>query len=208
MALRRTPLKPGKGLERRTPLRSAGRAFSNAEQPEKLNAGLDFAAAAAALAHQAAPPPEFTGPVPEVSKATPRPSSTGFPTVVRITILERDHYRCARCGRHVAARTVGYSLQHRDNRGMGGTRDVRINWPSNGLTLCGSGTTECHGWVEEHEEEAARCGWVVLSWADPETVPVLTREGWVLLDRSGLSRPTSAPPNGDAHAVARRKERP
>jgi 5-methylcytosine-specific restriction protein A len=209
MALRRTPLKPGKGLARRTPLRSGNRSAPlPTERPP--SPGIDLAAAARVLARQqaATPPREFTGPVPEVSKPTPKPSNTGFPPVVRITILDRDHMRCQRCGRNVDAGTWGYSLQHRDNRAMGGTRDPRINLPSNGVTLCGSATSPdgCHLWAEQDRDgEASRLGFVVQSWADPLTVPMLTVDGWVLLDNKGCSWPTNPPPDGDAHAVARRK---
>lgn len=203
---RRTPLTARRGLSRGKGIQghptpdTRGRArFVDPGPP------LDLSAVAAVLSARRTESPEYAGPV-ETSQATPKPRATGFPAVVRQTIIDRDHMACVRCGRAVDAGSFGYSLQHRDNRGMGGTRDERINLPANGIVLCGSGTTECHGWVEDHETEAARCGWVVLSWADPETVPVLTHTGaWVLLSNKGTAWPTSEPPEGDAHAVARRK---
>lgn len=248
MALRRTPLKGGKPLTRKTPLRNKPREHRDtAEAPNKgevsgastpddnealtgdrylpstLRRGgstvgqtsdvsrtppLDLTAAARALARQAesaAAPRREHAPVPEVSKPTPKPSSTGFPMVVRQTILDRDAYTCWRCGRDVTA--VGYNLQHRDNRGRGGTRDPRINWPSNGIVLCGSATTGCHGWVEHNGLAAEKLGWAVQSWADPESVPVYhAAHGWMLVTRRGTRHLCAEPTNADAHTVARRKE--
>lgn len=200
-------------MQRRTPLTAkTGIGSGNRTVPppaERPRFRVDPAAAARALTHQAesaAVPRDYKGPVPDVSKAAPRPFSTGFPPVVRQTIIDRDHMRCVRCGHPIDSGSRGYSLQHRDNRGMGGTRDPRINLPSNGIVLCGSGTTDCHGWVEEHETEAARCGWVVLSWADPTTVPVLMFTGrWMLLSDQGTAWLAADPTGGDAHADARRK---
>lgn len=199
-------MKRGGPIQRHTPLRGSARGRHTPERPPAPP--LDFAAAGRALAHQSAPAPAFTGPVPEVSKPTPKVNPRGFPPVVRQTIIDRDHMACVRCGRPMDG-SHGYSLQHRDNRGMGGTRDFRINLPSNGIVLCGSATTPggCHEWAESNEEEAARGGYVVRSWADPTTVPVLMFTGrWVLLTNNGTAWLTSEPEGGDAHAVARRKD--
>jgi hypothetical protein len=144
-------------------------------------------------------------PAPELSKAAPRPKHTGFHPSTRQIILDRDGMACARCGIPVDTSSVGYSLQHRDNRGMGGTRDTRINLPSNGLTLCGSGTTGCHGWTEENPTEAERLGYAVQSWADPKTVPVFALGKWYLLDNNGGKRRCLPPADYDAHSVAARK---
>lgn len=148
-------------------------------------------------------------PVAETSQRAARPSSTGFPAGVRSLILERDRYACVRCGIPVDAGTIGYSLQHRDNRGMGGTTDPAINLPSNGIVLCGSGTTGCHGWVEEHPDEATGNGWAVLAWADPISVPVRYRHGWYLLDQRGGMQVIADGiiPNNGAHTIADRKDR-
>ena len=55
---------------------------------------------------------------------------------------------------------------------MGGTRHIAINAPANLVTLCGSGTEGCHGWVETHRKIAYALGWLVPSWADPEEWPI------------------------------------
>lgn len=93
-------------------------------------------------------------------------------------VRERDDWRCARC-----AGWGPLSTQHRVARGMGGTRWPGINLPSNLLTLCGSGTTQCHGWVEAHPTWAEAHGWSVPRWAQHAVseVPVWTWRGWVRL---------------------------
>jgi hypothetical protein len=69
---------------------------------------------------------------------------------------------------------------------MGGSRDPMINAPSNLITLCGSGTTGCHGWVEDHPREAKAMGWSVSRYANPAITPVSSwAHGWVLLLTSG-----------------------
>lgn len=95
-------------------------------------------------------------------------------------VRERDGWRCARC-----AGWGPLSTQHRVARAAGGTSWAGINRPGNLLTLCGSGTTQCHGWVEHHPAWAGRHGWTVrrrgLLEPNPQLQPVWTWRGWVLL---------------------------
>lgn len=85
---------------------------------------------------------------------------------------------------------------HRRNRSAGGT------WASsNGVALCGSGTTGCHGWITEHPADSARWGWTVKSWDTPAEVPVLLhtqhyQRSMVLLDDDGCYA-LAAFPEGD-----------
>lgn len=72
-------------------------------------------------------------------------------------VVLRDHCICLRCGREIS--TPDYSIHHRRSRGMGGSRDSDSK--SNLVTLCGSGTTGCHGWITEHPAEAYESGWMV-----------------------------------------------
>lgn len=65
--------------------------------------------------------------------------------------------RCAGCGR-----AGDLSAQHRRARGMGGTSDVSIGHPANGVALCGgqlAGVRGCHGWAERNPVLAELLGW-------------------------------------------------
>lgn len=111
-----------------------------------------------------------------MSRRTDAPAAT-----VKI-VRERDDWRCARC-----AGWGPLSTQHRVARGMGGTRWPGINLPSNLLTLCGSGTTMCHGWVEAHPAWAEAHGWSVRQHQRDLVGlrPVWTWRGWVRLRDDG-----------------------
>jgi hypothetical protein len=194
--MRRSPL-------RRTPFGAPSHARA---EPPAFNPAAAKAALEARQRSQTTPR-VFRPPVSPGVPASAKPKHTGFSPVVRQTIIDRDRHTCQRCGIGLVGASIGYSLQHRTGRMMGGTDDPAINRPGNGLTLCGSGTTGCHGWVESHPTEAAKAGWAVESWADPTTVPVRTPSGWQLLNDRGYSWSTTPPPNGDAHAVAVRRTR-
>jgi len=109
-------------------------------------------------------------------------------TTVRL-VRERDSWRCARC-----AGWGPLSTQHRRARGMGGSRLEGINTPDNLITLCGTGTTQCHGWVEAHPAWARAHGWSVSFYGQPPAqVPVWTWAGWVLLLAGGDLEPIDHP---------------
>jgi len=103
-------------------------------------------------------------------------------------VRARDHDACARCGS-----TNQLTTHHRRARGMGGSRWPGINQPANLLTLCGSGTTGCHGFVESYRRTSRTDGLLVSQHADPAPVPVFTCRGWVLLDNDGGTTPTDDP---------------
>lgn len=104
--------------------------------------------------------------------------------LTRDEVLGRDGYACARCGQ---AGTL--NLHHRTPRGMGGSRDPLSASPANLVTLCGSGTTGCHGWVESHRDQAVTEGWIVLRGTDPATVPVRINGYLWVLGHDGAKRP-------------------
>lgn len=111
------------------------------------------------------------------------------PTAATVALVwERDNGSCLRCGRGLRfeGRGVEWSLHHRAPRGMGGTRQPWINKPGNLVTLCGSGVTGCHGWVEANRGQATEQGWLVsrLSVKIPVLVPVVDLDGieWWLSD--------------------------
>jgi hypothetical protein len=92
-------------------------------------------------------------------------------------IDRRDRERCAWCGVPI----FGGSRHHRKFRSRRGGDEV-----SNGVLLCGSGTTGCHGWVHLYPSVARVEGFAVESWETPAEVPVRHFiYGWVLLDDEG-----------------------
>ena len=72
------------------------------------------------------------------------------------------------------------NFHHRKPRSLGG------EWSAaNGLQVCGSGTTGCHGWITANPAGARAKGWSVSSYADPALVSVHYRGREVLLPESG-----------------------
>lgn len=68
---------------------------------------------------------------------------------------------------------------------MGGSSRSSTRSAANGIVLCGSGTTGCHGHVESHRDEARDHGWIVKQHEEPCDVPV-TRLGFKYrLDEDG-----------------------
>lgn len=91
-----------------------------------------------------------------------------------------------------ASESLGRSIHHRMDRSIGGT-----NAMSNLITLCGSGTTGCHGDMTELRpfDGPNEGGYWLRSWCDPLTHPVLyvtrrrigTDPRWYLHDDGSLS---------------------
>ncbi|PKW15956.1 hypothetical protein [Saccharopolyspora spinosa] len=94
----------------------------------------------------------------------------------RDLVAARSGWICEVCGSATAT-----NFHHRKNASQGGL------WlPSNGLHLCGSGTTGCHGRITQNPADAYRLGWSVPSWQDPRAVTVFVfSHGMVLLDDAG-----------------------
>lgn len=121
---------------------------------------------------------------------------TGFSDAVATAIIERDG-GCVRCGgacQH-GERGRDYSLQHRRARGMGGTVREDTNEPQNGLLLCGSANTGCHGYVERFRDEAREHGWAIRQNQNPLSMIVdHFYHGMVFLHSNGSwgSRPEKA----------------
>lgn len=109
--------------------------------------------------------------------------TTTIPHVVRLVVDARDAGRCRRCGHAVGE---DFSRHHRIPRGAGGSS--RVDRPSNLVTVCGSGTTGCHGRIESERDAHKVLGWILPKLnpdIDPETEPLFTIDGWVLLDDQG-----------------------
>jgi hypothetical protein len=92
----------------------------------------------------------------------------------RAKLVERADGRCEMCG------FPANNAHHRKNRSQGGEDEL-----SNLLLLCGSGTTECHGWVTHHPAESKRLGLSVWRSDEPEFTPVMYRGHWARLDNVG-----------------------
>ncbi|WPM94283.1 HNH endonuclease [Arthrobacter phage Marchesin] len=111
-----------------------------------------------------------------------RKNSLGISPAVRAAVIARDLSTCQWCGRHVRTESGWYSIQHRRARGMGGSRSQATNQPANLLLVCGTGTTECHGWIEAHPVEALARGFRISSSASPDRIPYedYTGREWIL----------------------------
>lgn len=109
-----------------------------------------------------------------------------IPAPIRAKVLDRDGNRCARCA---GWSPDGMNLHHRQLRSQGGKNVI-----SNLISLCGSGTTGCHGWAHANVADARAIGLIVPSWADPAETPVRTWLGLVLLtdDEGNLVRRLAA----------------
>lgn len=97
--------------------------------------------------------------------------------------MGRTDGRCVGCGQPAT------NIQHRKARGMGGTRSVSVGHPANGLPMCGSGTTGCHGWTEANPAHALALGWRLDQAADPTLSVFWSVAGpwrWNLVDTAGL----------------------
>jgi len=85
----------------------------------------------------------------------------------RRKVLERDYYECVRCGKGIM--NSPYSIHHRRLRSH---PFPELHEAANLITLCGSGTTGCHGWVHNHPQEAQKAGYIVRSTQNPTDIPV------------------------------------
>lgn len=191
---RKTPLAAGEPLARKTPLaRTATPPMSRTPLARAAPARTEPGSQASGLP----------------ARKARRPVDTGASATARKVVFERDGGRCVRCGMDLTSGTVSRNDHHRQGRGMGGRQGAAraaANLPSRRLTLCGSGTTGCHGWVTSGDVAAAeRAGLVVRRGGgiDPAEVPVLTWRGWVLLDDEGGAERCPAPPGDDARESAR-----
>lgn len=111
----------------------------------------------------------------------------GPPAEVVDGALEREHYSCALCGMGIGpeGRGIGWSVHHRLRRSQGVDHSIQ-----NVIILCGSGTTQCHGWVHANPSDARAGGWLLSGRQEPLAVPVLVAgQRWVYLTATGLYHP-------------------
>jgi hypothetical protein len=106
-----------------------------------------------------------------------RPSVSPEERRARKLVRTRSGGACEGCDQAAAT-----NCSHRISRGVGGL------WcPANLLHLCGSGTTGCHGYIEDEPTSARdERGWRLESTDIPTEMPVLLAGvGWALLDANG-----------------------
>lgn len=104
-------------------------------------------------------------------KAKSKPSaSTIVPKKIRDAVMERDQRHCQRCGTPVDGKP--HSLQHRDPRGMGGSK--LLHTMANLVLLCGDALFPgyCHSHVESYRNRAKAEGWLVPMGLTAEKWPV------------------------------------
>jgi hypothetical protein len=124
-----------------------------------------------------------------------------FSQKTRLLIIRRDGGRCQWCGYLLFASLDPisqprrqYSLQHRRPRGMGGSKDPALGLPSNGVLVCGTGTTLCHGHIESNRDEAKRRGFLISGMGSPATFSLINFHAWEFwLDDAGNAVPVGAP---------------
>jgi len=156
-------MKPGKPLKRTTPL--VAKTGLRRSTPMQQKAGREELGA-----RKAAP------------KKTRR--EVGPPAEIVDGALEREHYSCALCGMGIGpeGRGIGWSVHHRLRRSQGVDHSIQ-----NVIILCGSGTTQCHGWVHANPADARAGGWLLSGRQEPLAVPVLIAgQRWVYLTSTGL----------------------
>lgn len=118
-----------------------------------------------------------------VSPPKPKRRYTGAHPTTIILVKDRARGCCERCGRSVP---IDAEVHHRIPRGMGGTRDPRVNLVSALVLLCG----DCHRWIESYRNAAREDGWLVLRNAEPSAVAIHSAlHGVVLLSDDGGLEP-------------------
>lgn len=97
-----------------------------------------------------------------------------IPTKAREVVRQRDSGICQRCGMGAG------HLHHRVRRREGG----------HGYEILVSLCPTCHGWVHANPKQATERGFIVSTHEkNPESVPVRTYAGPVLLNTDGTASP-------------------
>jgi hypothetical protein len=110
----------------------------------------------------AAPPSEFT---PKVKLLVRKRAGRG----------DVFDAQCEACGAWLGEH--GGEIQHRDARGMGGSKDPVTNSAANGALLCGHGAAPirsgCHGACEDNDRDMLGMGFWLEEGQDPRTEPIM-----------------------------------
>lgn len=182
--MKRTSLKSGGSLTRRTPLTSAASLprspFPRSTRPVQ--------------------PPVARPAIPRAPKrATRRTAPSGD---VVAAVRDRDGWRCIACGKTAGEWCTeaggngvvldGLVTHHRAGRQMGGSTAAWVNLPANTVTVHSSLNSAMEA-DPAVMRRAYAAGWKVRRPASPDTVPVQAWDGWWLLDNEGGRTMTGAP---------------
>jgi hypothetical protein len=93
----------------------------------------------------------------------------------RKALFERDSHRCWHCG------SEEVTVQHRANRGMGGSKEM--DNAANLILLCWFVNFEMEA-SDKKAREAELYGWKISRYADPTSIPVwhYPSQSWILLN--------------------------
>lgn len=107
---------------------------------------------------------------------------TGPDQMTRLMVLQRDDWRCLRCGNDLSDLSRGGGdIHHRCPRRAGGTTSPMINLPSNLVTLC----RDCHRYAELYRVQSIAENLVLSDVSQASSRPVWRgwhRGWWVLTD--------------------------
>jgi 5-methylcytosine-specific restriction protein A len=113
-------------------------------------------------------------------------SVSAFTLAVKELIITRTGWACDRCG----LRASNGQFHHRNPRRMGGSDNIALGLPSNGVLLHPS----CHEFIESRRKIAAELGFILGVTQDPAEWPIYLWSGWHYLNEDGTVTPLSGPP--------------
>lgn len=125
----------------------------------------------------------------------PATLAAAFSPQVRQAIRDRAVNACEACAVYLGPGAG--QIQHRVARGMGGSRNPVLGSAVNGVLLCGTPASGCHGRAEAREREFHAQGFWLWQYEDPAGVPIMLHGGvmvWLAAD-GGYS---TVPPQGVA----------
>lgn len=130
---------------------------------------------------------------------------TGFSPEQKAGILQREGSFCAMYGRNPKCRRQATTVNHRLNRGAGGTSDrgTGKNGTENGCAIC----WDCNGAIEDNADlsvEAQRLGVKLRDGDDPTRIPMwcVFFHQWVQLRDDALYLTGITDDTLDAHEIA------
>jgi HNH endonuclease len=105
-------------------------------------------------------------------------SPSAFTPEVKERIYTRARGLCDRCGLSIPG---GMHFHHRNPRRMGGSDNIALGLPSNGVLL----HPRCHDYIESHRKIASQLGFILGADKDPMEWPIYLWFGWAYLNEDG-----------------------